>query len=118
MTISETLVASAPPLHVDRDGVVRVAGTRVTLDTVLAAYLSGMTAEEIASEFDVLTPADVHSVLAYYLRNRERVDEYLAARGKEAEAIRSQIEATSSWKEFRARLLARRAALENGKATP
>jgi uncharacterized protein (DUF433 family) len=114
MTISETLVASAPPLHEDRDGVVRVARTRVTLDTVLVAYLSGMIAEEIASDFDVLTPADVHSVLAYYLRNREAVDEYLAARGKEAQEIRAQIEAKSSWKEFRAKLLARRASQETG----
>jgi hypothetical protein len=37
------------PLHTDADGVVRVAGTRVTLDTVVGAFEAGATAEEIAA---------------------------------------------------------------------
>ena len=36
------------PIHTDADGIVRVAGTRVTLDTIVAAFDAGATAEEIA----------------------------------------------------------------------
>jgi hypothetical protein len=32
----------------DENGVVRVAGTRVTLDTLIAAFNTGATSEEIA----------------------------------------------------------------------
>ena len=32
------------PIHTDADGVVRVAGTRVTLDTIVAAFDAGATA--------------------------------------------------------------------------
>ena len=35
------------PLEIDSNGVVRVAKTRVTLDTVVTAFLEGATAEEI-----------------------------------------------------------------------
>jgi hypothetical protein len=38
-------------IHTDADGVVRVAGTRVTLDTVVGAFDTGATAEEIAQQY-------------------------------------------------------------------
>jgi hypothetical protein len=36
--------------------------------------------------------ADVHAVVAYYLRHREEVRAYLKRRHKEAEALRAKIE--------------------------
>jgi len=39
------------PIHTDADDVVRVAGTRVTLDTIVAAFDTGATAEEIAQQY-------------------------------------------------------------------
>ncbi len=39
------------PIHTDADGVVRVAGTGVTLDTVVGAFDTGATAEEIAQQY-------------------------------------------------------------------
>jgi hypothetical protein len=47
MGLLETLVPKAPPLHLDADGVMRVGGTRVTLDTVVGAYEEGATIEDI-----------------------------------------------------------------------
>jgi hypothetical protein len=44
--ITETL-----PLQADADGAVRVGKTRVTLDTVVAAFSNGATAEEIVPLF-------------------------------------------------------------------
>lgn len=35
------------PLHMDRDGLVRVVATRITLDNLVAALLEGATSEAI-----------------------------------------------------------------------
>ena len=70
LSITETPV----PLTTDSDGVVRVARTRVTLDTVVAAFAEGATAEEIAQQYPSLDLADVYSVLAYFLRHRSEVE--------------------------------------------
>jgi len=44
---------------VNADGVVRVGGTRVTLDTVVRAFLRGTAAEGIAQQYRSLSLADV-----------------------------------------------------------
>ena len=46
----------AVPLQADEDGVVRVGKTRVTLDTVVAAFSDGATAEEIVQQYPILEP--------------------------------------------------------------
>jgi len=102
------LAAETLPLHKAPDGVIRVAGTRVTLDTVIAAFEQGATAEEIAEAYDVLKLADVYSVLGYYLRNRTELDEYLRRREEEAARIRAIWEARCNPVGLRERLLARR----------
>jgi len=53
------------PLQADADGVIRVAGTRVTLETLIAAFSDGATAEEIVQQYPSLTLADVYSVIGY-----------------------------------------------------
>ena len=49
----------APPLQLDPDGVVRVGGTRVTLDSMVNAFRNGANAEEIVQQFPSLALADV-----------------------------------------------------------
>ena len=39
------------PIHTDADGVVRVAGTRVTLDAIVTAFDAGATAEGMAQQY-------------------------------------------------------------------
>jgi uncharacterized protein (DUF433 family) len=95
------------PLSTDADGVIRVAGTRVTLDTVVDTFLTGASPEEIAQDFPVLQLDDLYAVLTYYLRHRGEVDAYLRERRTRAEAIRRQIEARSPQTGLRARLLSR-----------
>jgi uncharacterized protein (DUF433 family) len=65
------------PIHTDADGVVRVAGTRVTLDTIVAAFDAGATAEEISQQYSWVPLADVYSVITYYLRHKSEVCSYL-----------------------------------------
>jgi uncharacterized protein (DUF433 family) len=60
-------------LVLDADGVVHVDGTRVTLDTVIAAFSDGATSEEIAQQYPALRLADVYAILGFYLRKRPEV---------------------------------------------
>lgn len=96
------------PLHTDQDGVIRVGGTRLTLETVVSAFDAGATPEEICDDFPGLELADAYAVLTYTLRHRAEVDRYLAGRREEAEAIRREIEASPANQRLRDRLLARR----------
>jgi uncharacterized protein (DUF433 family) len=109
------LIASEPvPLETDVDGVVRVGKTRVTLDTVITAFMEGATAEEIAHQYPSLFLADVYSVIAYYLRRRSEVETYLRRRKQRAEAVRQQNEARFDPVGVRDRLLARHAQRNSG----
>jgi len=60
-----------------RNGGYYVAGTRVSLDSVVYAYRRGESAEEIASDFEALTLEQVENAIAFYLANRPEVDLYL-----------------------------------------
>ena len=103
------LVTPEPaPLATDADGVVRVGATRVTLDTVVAAFREGMTAEGIGEQYPSLYLADVYLVIGYYLGHREEVDAYLRERGVLADDVRRENEARSDPNGIRDRLVARR----------
>ncbi len=88
-----TISAEPVPLQSDEQGTVRVAGTRLTLDSVLALYRQGQSVAEIADSFEGLRLADVHAILTYYLRHQTGVDAYLAARAEAASAVRRELEA-------------------------
>jgi uncharacterized protein (DUF433 family) len=93
----------------DVHGVVRVSKTRVTLDTLVAAFLSGATPEEIAQQYPSLGLADVYAVITYYLRRRLEVETYLRERREQAEAVRQENERRFDPTGVRQRLLARQA---------
>jgi uncharacterized protein (DUF433 family) len=102
------LTAEAPPLA-EREGILYVGGTRVTLSSVLHAYKDGATAEDINRKFPTLALADIYAVIAYYLRNREDVDAYLEQRRIESEEIQRRIEERWPQDGLRERIRARRA---------
>ncbi len=97
------------PLETDADGVVRVSRTRVTLDTLVAAFAEGATAEEIAQQYPSVPLADIYSVIGYYLGRRAEVEAYLQDRHQQAIQVRQQNEARSDPVGIRERLLGRRA---------
>lgn len=81
-------------LFTDPDsGVIRIGGTRVTLDTVVNAFNKGMSAEEIAIAYSAISLADVYDTIAHYLRNRQEVDEYIHHRELRADKVRQAVEA-------------------------
>jgi uncharacterized protein (DUF433 family) len=94
--------------HCDEHGVIRVVGSRVTLDTVCAAFENGATAEEISQRYPSVDLATTYAVLACVLANKEKVDAYLQRTRAEAELMRKEIERRFDPIGLRARLLARR----------
>lgn len=81
------------PLHTDEHGVIRVSGTRVTLQTILGYYKQGETAEELHEVFPTIPYADILAVISYYLQHREVVDEYIQEQQARSHQIREQWEA-------------------------
>ena len=96
------------PLSTDEAGVMRVAGTRVSLDSVVHAFDEGATPEEIAQDFPTLELAAVYSVLGYYLQNRAEVEQYLEQRKAQREELRRVVEKRFDPQGLRERLLARK----------
>lgn len=103
----QAATAEPIPLATDPDGVIRVARTRVTLETVIDVYNTGATPEEIAQDFPVLQLDDVYAVITYYLRHREEVEAYLGQRRALADGVRLEIESRFPQAGLRERLLAR-----------
>ena len=58
-------------------GCYRISGTRVSLDSIVYAFLDGDSPETIAQSFPVLTLEQVYGAIAYYLAHREEIDAHL-----------------------------------------
>ena len=71
-----------------RDGVYVVAGTRVSLDSIVYAFMSGQSAEAIAQAFPVLNLEQVYGAITYYLGHRDEIDRYLESRREDFDAAR------------------------------
>jgi uncharacterized protein (DUF433 family) len=103
------IATDPPPLGTDADGVVRVGATRVSLDTLVAAFQEGATAEEIAQQYPSLSLGDVYAAISYYLNHPSEVNDYLRERQRQAAEIRLQNEHRFDPEGIRDRLLARQA---------
>jgi len=110
-TIELPFQSEPPPLRVDEGGIVRVGKTRVSLDLIVDQYENGMTPEDLVRAYDTLELADVYATIGYYLRHREQVRNYVEQRKREADALRTRVEAEKP-PISRKELLARRAARE------
>lgn len=108
---ASAMIATPPtitiPLRTDEDGTIRVSGTRVTLDTLIARYNQGDTPEAIHEGFSSVSLTDIYAVVAYYLAHRDEVDAYLKQREDEAQRIRREWEAEYPPRITRSELLAR-----------
>lgn len=81
------------------------------LELVIHAFQDGATPETICQRYPTLSIADVYSVIAYYLRHRDELDEYLSEREQKTEEMDARMVARQGdLAEITARLLARRGA--------
>ena len=96
------------PLSMDREGVLRVSGTRVSLDSVIFAFNEGSTPEEIAQQYTTLNLADIYAVISYYLQNQAEFSEYLERRKTQRAELKEEVESQFDPQGIRDRLLARK----------
>jgi len=101
------------PLREDPHGIIRVVGSRVTLDSIVAVFDRGSTPEEVVQSFPSLALGDAYSILAWVVSHRSNVDRYLERRSVEETTTREGAELRSPTAGLRAKLIARR-----GKTTP
>jgi uncharacterized protein (DUF433 family) len=75
--------------YVERhEGAYRVAGSRVSLDSLVYAFWDGKSPETIAQSFPTLTLEQVYGAMAFYLRHRVEIDAYLQQGRHDYEAQR------------------------------
>lgn len=89
--VMTTLKADPLPLATDAAGVIRIGCTRVSLDSLIGSYLAGASVDELAAGFPDLSRYEIHASIAYYHRHTDEVEEYLAARRREAETAEAKI---------------------------
>jgi len=92
------------PLTRDDEGVLRVIGSRVTLDSIVHLFKSGATAEQIQEDFPSLALGDIYSVIAYYLQHSSQVEDYLRQQAGDAKELQNAVESGLSTREIRERL--------------
>lgn len=73
------------------DGAYRITGTRISLDSVVYAFLNGQTPESIIDSFPLLTLEQVYGAIAFYLAHRTAIDEYLRQGEAEFEILRQRL---------------------------
>lgn len=93
------------PLNYDGRGTIRVKGSRVRLDTIVARMQVGDTPEEIHEGFPTVTLAQINMILDWYLNNQVEADEYLREQEAEGERIRHEIESQPGYIALREKLL-------------
>ena len=77
--------------YVNIDGdTYRIADSRVSLDSVVYDYLSGLSPESIADNFETLTLEQVYGAITYYLSHRDEVDRHLMRNRAKFEALRKE----------------------------
>lgn len=95
------------PLAKGDDGVIRVGGTRVTLETLVTTFDAGATPEEIAQDYSALKLDDIYAVITYYLRHADEVAAYVEQRQAAADRLHGEITRSQDQTGLRQRLRAR-----------
>ena len=74
----------------DEHGVRRVGSSQVMLDSIVAAFDLGHTAETIQQQYPSLSLEEVYGAITYYLANADEVKEYLRRQGEVWEQWRAK----------------------------
>jgi len=86
-----------------REGGYWIAGTRVSLDSIVYAFLRGAAPESIHQSFPVLKLGEVYGAVTYYLGHQEEVNSYLRQHDREFDTLRAQARQVNPGRYKRAR---------------
>jgi uncharacterized protein (DUF433 family) len=98
----------ASPIAASEDGVLRVVGSRIPIDTIVEAFHDGATPEEIGQQYPTLGLADIYHLIAHYLKHQAEFDDYLQRRREDGVCVRHDNESRWNPAGIRERLLARK----------
>jgi uncharacterized protein (DUF433 family) len=71
------MISSKRYVEADSQGALRVTMLGISLDSVTIAFQQGHSAETIQRLYPALSLEEVYGAIAYYLSNRDEVDQYL-----------------------------------------
>jgi uncharacterized protein (DUF433 family) len=76
---TEQSVVQSPKAYVrtDESGVMRVGASRVMLDSIVASFEQGYSAETIQQQYPALSLEEVYGAIAWYLAHTDEVAQYL-----------------------------------------
>lgn len=109
LDMSELNMTQAVPLTRGADGILRITGSRVTLDAIVHQFKAGATAEQIQEDFPSVALRDIYSVIAHYLQQASAVEDYLREQTQAADGTRRELEVRLDTGGLRERLRQRRA---------
>src|SRR5580658_9656320 len=69
-----------------RNGGYYVAGTRISLDSVVYSFKRGNSPEGIREEFPFLEVWQIYGAVAFYLKHQEAIEQYLDEAEREMDA--------------------------------
>lgn len=69
-------------------GEIRLAGSRIGLYHLVESYNEGFSAEMLVEEYPTLPLAQIHKVIAFYLKNKNEVDDYVEKERQALEELR------------------------------
>ncbi|MGO9260866.1 MAG: DUF433 domain-containing protein [Bryobacteraceae bacterium] len=72
----------------ERNGGYYVAGTRVSLDSIVQCFNEGLSPEAILAEFETLTLAQVFGAITFYLESQPAIDAYCVRQKQRFEGLR------------------------------
>lgn len=107
----ELTAIEAPPIRKEATGAWRVGNSRVLVEIVIRAFDDGATPESICKSYPAVSLSEVYDLIAYYLRHRKEIEDYMQKRDLAAEKLRAEWEAVQGdqFKGLKERLLARKA---------
>ncbi len=70
----------------ERNGGYYIAGTRVSLDSVVYSFERGDSPEAIRESFPLLKPAQIYGAIAFYLDHQSQIRRYLEEKERTIEA--------------------------------
>ena len=73
----ERMISSKSYVEQDPQGALRVGPLGISLDSVVIAFQQGHSPETIQQLYPTLSLEEVYGAIAFYLANRDKVDQYL-----------------------------------------
>jgi uncharacterized protein (DUF433 family) len=75
----------------ERDGGYYIAGTRISLDSIVHAFQDGESPEAILRSFPMAGPlVRIYGAITFYLENKDKVEEYLRVQDERWNALRAE----------------------------